>query len=229
MKKYSSKMGIEIPQEHLIERDGTTFIRFGGLLFLVNEMGVYRCETRDVSTSPDEIVYECKGWLIPNDKYLEIMGIDKNSPLMEMFKQPVITHGTTNPQNLRPNMAPHRTVMAETRAIVRNLRVLTGCSLCGEDELDSYQFIPEKVGFKASNGGVATLELTSANDMLDSQVEPRNRKEYIIAIQTLSDKNAGVKAYVASYLDNHNANMLVNLSDPLLKELYNKSLELIAE
>ena len=223
---YITKFG-EIPKEHLITRDGVEFVRFGGLLWLAQQQGVYRCETRDVSTSPDEIVYECKGWLIPNDKYLDIMGIDKDSPLMEMFKQPVITHGTTNPQNLRPNMAPHRTVMAETRAIVRNLRVLTGCSLCGEDELDSYQFIPEKV-MKASNG-TATVELTSAKDLLDSQVEPKNRKEYIIAIQSISEKNSGAQMYVSSYLDAHNANMLVNLSDPLLKELYNKLLELIAE
>ena len=224
---YITKFG-EIPKEHLIVRDGVEFVRLGGLQWLAQQQGVYRCETRDVSTSPDEIVYECKGWLIPNDKYLEVMGIDKNSPLMEMFKQPVITHGTTNPQNLRPNMAPHRTVMAETRAIVRNLRILTGCSLCGEDELDSYQFIPEKV-LKASNGGTSTPELTSATDMLDLQVEPKNRKEYIIAIQTLESKNAGVKAYVDSFLNAHNANMLLNLSDPLLKELYTKALELMAE
>ena len=195
---------------------------------MVNEMGVYRCETRDVSTSPDEIVYECKGWLIPNDKYLEIMGIDKNSPLMEMFKQPVITHGTTNPQNLRPNMTPHRTVMAETRAIVRNLRVLTGCSLCGEDELDSYQFIPEKV-LKAKDGGAVTLELKTATDMLEATYEPKDRREYCEAIKTLASENSGVEMYVKSFMDAHNANLLVNLSDPLLKELYNKSLELMAE
>lgn len=226
MKKYSSKMGIEIPSEHLIERDGTTFIRFGGLLYLVNEMGVYRCETRDVSVDPsNEIVYECKGWLIPNDRYIEVMGIDKTSPLMEMFKQPVITHGTTNPQNLRPNMAPHKTVMAETRAIVRNLRILTGCSLCGEDELDSYQFIPEKV-IKNSKNSCATL--SSAVDMLE-QTEPRNRGEYIVAIDSMGNDNAGVKGYIKSFLDAHNANILQNLSDPLLKELYTKSLELIAE
>ena len=224
---YITKFG-EIPKEHLITRDGVEFVRFGGLLWLAQQQGVYRCETKDVSTSPDEIVYECKGWLIPNDKYLEIMGIDKNSPLMEMFKQPVITHGTTNPQNLRSSMVPHRTVMAETRAIVRNLRVLTGCSLCGEDELDTYQFLPEKV-LKASDGGVVTLELKQATDMLDSQVEPKNRKEYIIAVQTMVDSNPGVKSYVTSFLDNHNANLLVNLSDPLLKELYAKSLELMAE
>jgi hypothetical protein len=223
---YITKFG-EIPKEHLITRDGVEFVRFGGLLWLAQQEGVYRCETKDVSINPDvEIVYECKGWLIPNSKYLEVMGIDKESPLLDMFRQPIITHGTTNPQNLRANMAPHRTVMAETRAIVRNLRILTGCSLCGEDELDTYQFIPEKLILTAKNAGIT---MTSAVDMLDAQAEPKDRKQYIVAIESLKGKNAGVQTYIESFLDGHNANMLVNLSDPLLKELYNKSLELIAE
>jgi hypothetical protein len=222
---YITKFG-EIPKEHLISMGDTEFVRLGGLLWLAQQQGVYRCETRDVSVSPDEIIYECKGWLIPSDKYLEIMGIDKNSPLLDMFKQPVVTHGTTNPDNLKSNMVKFRTVMAETRAIVRNLRILTGCSLCGEDELDSYQFVPEKVIASMNNAGIA---MTSAVDLLDAQPEPKNRKEYIIAIQTLCKKNAGVLEYANSFIDAHNANLLVNLSDPLLKELYTKSLELIAE
>ena len=222
---YITKFG-EIPKEHLITRGDTEFVRFGGLLWLAQQEGVYRCETRDVSASPDEIVYECKGWLIPNNKYLEVMGIDKDSPLLDMFRQPVVTHGTTNPDNLKANMVPFRTVMAETRAIVRNLRILTGCSLCGEDELDSYQFIPENVINTAKNAGIS---LVSAKDMMGASVEPKDRKEYIIAIQTIESKNAGAKEYIKSFLDAHNANMLVNLSDPLLKELYNKTLELISE
>lgn len=223
---YITKFG-EIPKEHLISRGDAEFVRFGGLLWLAQQEGVYRCETVDVSTNPaEEIVYECRGWLIPNNRYLEVMGIDKDSPLIDMFRQPVITHGTTNQNNLKPNMFPFRTVMAETRAIVRNLRILTGCSLCGEDELDSYQFIPEKVIESAKNAGIS---MTSAVDMLDAQQEPKDRKQYIIAIQALEAKNAGVKSYIESFLDTHNANMLINLSDPLLKELYTKSLELIAE
>lgn len=227
MKNYSSKLGIEIPQEHIVERGDVSFIRFGGLLFLVNEMGVYRCETKDVSINPaEEIVYECKGYLIPNTKYLNVMGIDEKSPLLDMFRQPVITHGTTNPQNLKSNMVPFKTVMAETRAIVRNLRIITGCSLCGEDELDTYQFVPEKFIDTAKNAGIC---MTSAVDLLGAQSEPKDRKQYIVAIQALENKNDGVKAYIKSFLDSHDANMLVNLSDPLLKELYNKALELIAE
>lgn len=222
---YITKFG-EIPKEHLVSKGDVEFVKFGGLLWLAQQEGVYRCETKDVSTSPDEIVYECRGWLIPNKNYLEIMGIDENSPLIEMFKQPVVTHGTTNQQNLKANMVPFRTVMAETRAIVRNLRILTGCSLCGEDELDTYQFAPEKVIESAKNAGI---NMSSAVDLLNAQPEPKSRKEYIIAIQTMEGKNAGVKAYIDSFLNAHNANMLVNLSDPLLKELYTKSLELIAE
>ena len=222
---YITKFG-EIPNEHLITLQGVDFVRLSGLLWLAQQEGVYRCETKDVSTSPDEIVYECKGWLIPNNKYFEVMGIDKDSPLIDMFKQPVVTHGTTNPDNLKPNMAKFRTVMAETRAIVRNLRIVTGCALCGEDELDSYQFDSEKVIQSAKNAGIS---MTSAVDLLDAQAEPKNRKEYIVALQTMEQKNAGVKAYIESYLDNHNANMLVNLSDPLLKELYTKCLELMSE
>lgn len=222
---YNTKFG-EIPDEHLITLQGVPFVRLSGLLWLAQQEGVYRCETKDVSTSPDEIVYECKGWLIPNNKYLEVMGIDKDSPLIELFKQPVVTHGTTNPQNLKPNMAKFRTVMAETRAIVRNLRIVTGCALCGEDELDSYQFDSERVIESARNAGVT---MTSAVDMLDVQTEPKNRGEYIKAIETLGKKSKGVTEFVFSYLDAHNACMLSNLSDPLLKELYNKCLELMAE
>lgn len=225
---YNTKFG-EIPKEHLITRDGTEFVRFGGLLWLAQQQGVYRCETKDVSTDPaNEIVYECKGWLIPNNNYFKVMDIDPNSPLLEMFRQPVITHGTTNAQNLRSNMFPHRTVMAETRAIVRNLRVLTGCSLCGEDELDSYQFVPENVIQSAKNAGIS---MTSAVDLLNAEVQvaPKDRKDYIVAIEALKKKNAGISAYIESFLNAHNANMLVNLSDPLLKELYNMCLDISKE
>ena len=222
---YVTKFG-EIPKEHLINRDGTEFVRFGGLLWLAQQQGVYRCETRDVSIDPqNEIIYECKGWLIPNENYFKVMGIDPNSPLADMFRQPVITHGTTNPQNLRANMAPHRTVMAETRAIVRNLRILTGCSLCGEDELDTFQFVPEKViEMQKMAGGIV-----SANDMLDAPAEPKTRAEFIKAIEYMGSKSAGVKSFIQSTLDQYDANILQNFSDPMLKQLYDGCLEMMAE
>ena len=94
-------------------------------MYLANTMGKPIITTKNISQKADEVVFECSGYLIPNKETLDKMGMDVSSPLIDMWKMPTVTHGTANAQNLNKNMMPHATVMAETRAIVRCLRILT--------------------------------------------------------------------------------------------------------
>lgn len=222
---YITKWG-EIPSEYLVSKEGTEFVKFGGLLWLAQQQGVYKCKTRDISTSPDEIVFECEGYLIPNRKYLEEMNIDPDSPLMSMFSIPVITHGTTNASNTSSLMGKFRYVLAETRAIVRNLRIVTGCSLCGEDELDTFNAV-EAVKTLKKNG----VTISSAKSLLDNakKTEPANRAEFITSINSLVSDSKAVAEYCKKFLNDHDANLLVNLSEDLLRELYNNCVQLLME
>lgn len=219
----------DIPPEYVVNIDNGQFIRFGGLLYLANQMGVFKCITKDVS-NPDaidgEITYQCEGYLIPSDKYLEQKGIGKDSPFIEMFKLPTITHGTTNPDNLKTRMVPFKTVMAETRAIARCLRILTECPLCSVEELGNYEFSAEEAISVAKSSGI---ELKSAQEMLNEpQHEPKTRSQFIDAISKLK-KKPGVTEIINSYLGDHSAMIIQNLSDSCLQELYNLIIQFLAE
>lgn len=216
----------DIPPEYIYSKGNNTLVKLGGLLYLASKMGTFRCTTRDVSSSDDEIIYECEGYIIPSMEYLASKGISADYPLLDMYRLPVIAHGTTNRQNLAPNMVQFRVVMAETRAIARCLRILTECPLCSVEEMNGYTFSEEDILDLAKNPSVC---IQSAKDMLGSaRVEPKTRMELINAIQAMYTKN-GVKEFVTSYLKSHNANVILNLSDALLKELYNDIVQMVAE
>lgn len=210
----------DIPPEFVVILKGNTFIRLGGLLYLASKMGVFKCETKNVSKSPDEIVFECKGWIIPSEGFLKEKGISLDSPLIDMFKQPVVAHGTTNQFNMNRNMSQFGYVMAETRSISRCLRILTECPYCSEEEIESYSFSSDEVIKNAKS-----CSIKSASSMLNKPPsEPTTREQLIRAITDFdipANKKSDMKEYIKAFLDSHNANILPNLSDSLLKELYN--------
>lgn len=217
----------DIPPEYVLDLNGSTFIRLGGLLYLIAQQGVFKCVTKDVSLpDSDEIIYQCEGYLIPSDDYLAQKGISKDSPLIEMFKIPTVTHGTSNPDNLKSRMVPFRTVMAETRAVARCLRILTECPLCSVEELGNYEFSAEQAIASAKSAGI---QLKSAQEMLNEpQSEPKTRPQFIEAINQLK-KKAGVPDIVKGYLTEHSAMIPQNLSDDKLHELYNTIIQFLAE
>lgn len=216
-----------IPPEYVLDIQGAKFIRLSGLLYLASQQGVFKCETKDVSNpDTDEITYECKGYLIPSDTYLASKGISFENPLIDMFRQPTITHGTTNPDNLKSKMVPFRSVMAETRAIARCLRIITECPYCSVEELGNYNFSAEDAIATAKSAGI---ELKSASDMLDEpQHEPQTRAQFIDSITKLKTKE-GVNRLIKAYLNENNAMVLNNLNDAKLRELYNNIIQFLAE
>ena len=225
--KSESKFGFkDIPPEYLYTKGDNTLVKLGGLLYLASKMGTFRCVTRNVSTSDDEIVYESEGYIIPSMEYLASKGISTDYPLIDMYRMPVIAHGTTNARNLASNMVQFRVVMAETRAIARCLRVLTECPLCSVEEMNGYTFSEDDILDMAKTTNVC---IQSAQDVMkSSRVEPKTRIELINAIQSMYNRE-GVKEYASSYFKSHNANVILNLSDALLKDLYNNIIQMVAE
>ena len=71
--------------------------------------------------------------------------------------------------------------------------------------------------------------IQSAQDVMkSSRVEPKTRIELINAIQSMYNRE-GVREYASSYFKSHNANVILNLSDALLKDLYNNIIQMVAE
>lgn len=222
--KYVMK---EVPPEYLIELGkGQKAIRMAGLQFMCEQLGVLKAETKQVQSVPGEICFECRAWIAYYDHVLEGMGFSKDSPMMEILQKPVVMHGTTNSENLKDNMVRFAYVMAETRSLVRAMRILTGCPYVASDELDSVKFNPDEAIETAKNLGI---EFRSASDLMKMKSkEPTTRPELLEVIKGLQTKK-GVKEYTSAYLNEHNANVLLNLQDPQLKELYNDLIQFLAE
>lgn len=227
--KASSKLK-DIPPEFVIHLDGTPFIKLGGLLYLASQMGVFKCETKDISTHDREIIFECRGWIIPSKEYLESKGISDDSPLIEMFMKPVVAHGTTNQFNLATHMNKFSYVMAETRSVARCLRILTECPYCSEEELEAFKYDTQEVIKIANEAGG---RITSASDLLKKKpVEPNTRKDLIRAITDFEmppEKKDDMKAHIKGFFDSHGANVMENLSNVLLKDLYNSLVQMAVE
>ena len=181
-----------IPEEFVVEstKGGQTqyYPKYGGLLYLANTMGRPILKTRIIDSKvPNEICAECEAYLIPNDATLEKLGItNADSPFIEMFKMPIVAHGTVNQGNTKSAMMAHATVLAETRAKARALRDLTGCSYTSFEEMSESSLTGDPLS--------AEFTVSSASDMLKAekgnstafQRTEYNREEYIKELATVA-------------------------------------------
>lgn len=186
------KVLTNIPEEFVVESNvgGVVqyFPKYGGLLYLANTMGRPVLKTRIInSTVPNEICAECEAYLIPNEETLTKLGIgsDYSSPFIDMFKIPIIAHGTVNAGNTKPKMMAHATVLAETRAKARALRDLTGCSYTSFEEMQESTLTGDSMS--------PDYTVASAADMLKSEKNPDSfrrteysREEYIKELATVA-------------------------------------------
>ena len=173
-----------IPEEFVVEsnKGGQVqyFPKYGGLLYLANTMGRPILKTRIIDSKvPNEICAECEAYLIPNEVTLNKLGITSDSsPFIEMFRMPIIAHGTVNQGNTKSAMMPHATVLAETRAKARALRDLTGCSYTSFEEMSESSLTGDPLSSDFSVASASDMLKKEKNDNLFNRTE-FNREEYI--------------------------------------------------
>ena len=180
------KVLTNIPEEFVVEsnRGGQIqyFPKYGGLLYLANTMGrpILRTKIIDSKTA-GEICAECEAYLIPNEETLEGLGITRSDdPFLDMFRIPIIAHGTSNNGNTKSAMLAHATVLAETRAKARALRDLTGCSYTSFEEMQESSITgdPLTSDFKVASAADMLKEEDGSHSSAFSKTE-YNREEYI--------------------------------------------------
>ena len=178
-----------IPEEFVVEskyKDGTIqyFPKYGGLLYLANTMGrpILRTKIIDSKTA-GEICAECEAYLIPNEETLEGLGITRSDdPFLDMFRIPIIAHGTSNNGNTKSAMLAHATVLAETRAKARALRDLTGCSYTSFEEMQESSLTGDPL--------TPDFKVASAADMLKEETGSKNSSAFS---KTEYDREAYIK------------------------------------
>lgn len=236
----------EIPQEYILDMPffdkkqqkqvSQKFIRFGGLLYLADQIGIYRVQTTCIGWKPNEIRYEAKIVMCPSDEYLEYKGITKDNPCLSLLMEPTVMHATATHENTSAMMHKFLEALAETRAVARALRIVTGCPFTAVDELDKRDL---KRMAEEADISVESLEdmiekeqlqtVQSQNKSVDpffgKPVLPDNvvgRPNLIKAIKDAVRTNKGANEFVKTYLDNHNAMIVENLTNDNLKEVWEK-------
>lgn len=126
----------DIPPEYVLTLGKQRFVRFAGLQYLMDRLGVYKVQTNCIYSKEKEVLYEAKVWLVPSKQYLSERGIELDSPFVSILLEPTVMHATVNVDNTSANMLKFRDCLAETRAIARAFRLVTGCPYTGLDELD---------------------------------------------------------------------------------------------
>jgi len=48
-----------VPSEFVVTSKNQDFIKLGGLLYLVDKMGIFRCTFETVKNTPEEVITEC--------------------------------------------------------------------------------------------------------------------------------------------------------------------------
>jgi hypothetical protein len=139
-------------------------VRFAGLQYLMDRIGVYKVQTTCIYSKEKEVLYEAKVWVVPSEQYLAEKGVNIDSPFMPVLLEPTVMHATVNSDNTSANMLKFRDCLAETRAIARAFRIVTGCPYTGLDEIDKRDIhrISEQEGIS-----VETLE-----DMIAKESAP---------------------------------------------------------
>lgn len=236
----------EIPQEYILDMPffdkkqqkqvSQKFIRFGGLLYLADQIGMYRVQTSCIGWKPNEIRYEAKVVMCPSDEYLQYKGISKDNPCVSLLLEPTIMHATATHENTSAMMHKFLEALAETRAVARALRLVTGCPFTAVDELDKRDL--KRMAEEAD------ISVESLEDMIEKEqmqtiatqgkttdpffgkpAVPANvtgRPNLIKAIKDGMRTNKGANEFVKTYLDNHNAMIIENLSDDALGEVWTK-------
>ena len=213
-----------IPEEFVVESTlggvKQYFPKYGGLLYLANTMGRPVLKTRIIdSKTPGEICAECEAYLIPNEETLKKLGISNlSSPFIDMFKIPVIAHGTVNEKNTRPNMFPHATVLAETRSMVRALRVLTGCSYTAFEEMSESSITGDPLSSNFSVSSAADMFKDEKKDNLFNRTE-FNREEYIKELAVVAQTQP-FKAILDKVNKEYKVAGFTGLSDEGIKRAY---------
>lgn len=213
-----------IPEEFVVESTmggvKQYFPKYGGLLYLANTMGRPILKTRIIdSKTPGEICAECEAYLIPNEETLGKLGItNASSPFIDMFKIPVIAHGTVNEKNTRPNMFPHATVLAETRSMVRALRVLTGCSYTSFEEMSESSMTGDPLTPNFSVSSAADMLNNEKKDNLFNRTE-FNREEYIKELAVVAQTQP-FKAILDKVNKEYKVAGFTGLSDEGIKRAY---------
>lgn len=208
----------EIPDSFIVwlgEGDRSQpLIKLGGLMYLANLMGKPILQTKNISKTDGERIYECVGYLIPNNDTLSNLGINPenlNDPRLSLLLgQPTIAHGTTNGDNLKGNMFKYAEVMAETRAIVRCLRLLTGCSYTAVEEMD-------KADLKDSIVTTNAADLYTKEKMGNAKDRETMTKELMVVMNEVP-----YSSIIARYYKENKTTSLSGLSNEVLAELYGK-------
>ena len=203
-------------------------IRFGGLQYLMDLKGEYRVQTQTTRATSDEIRYEAKVFVIPSDAYLAEKGISKDNPCLSLLLEPVIMHAVASKDNTSAMLHKFLDSLGETRAIARAFRIASGCPYTAVDELDRNDL---KKMAAESDISVESLEDMINKEQLETikktvPVGAMTRSDMIIHIKNAMKRNKGVNELVKSFLDDHNAMIVENLSDADIKDLHDKSVKL---
>jgi len=108
----------------IINRQGSEFITFKGLLWMAHQQGLTSLISTPVREDYETFFFvfraEAKGIKKIGDKFVEVSFADE---------------GDASMKNVGKMILPHMRRMASTRAMVRALRIYTGCGMTAFEEL----------------------------------------------------------------------------------------------
>tara|TARA_R100000664_G_scaffold12037_1_gene19390 strand:+ start:14165 stop:14590 length:426 start_codon:yes stop_codon:yes gene_type:complete len=121
---YDQKINYVRDQGWIIDRQGKEFITFKGLLWLAHQDGLVSITSHPVKENWEE-------------RYFIFRAVVKGKKLIHNQLTDVTfeDEGDACPQNTGRMIHPHLRRMASTRAMVRALRIYTGCGLTAYEEI----------------------------------------------------------------------------------------------
>ena len=137
-------------------------------------------------------------------------------------------HAVASKDNTSAMMHKFLDSLGETRAVARAFRIASGCPYTAVDELDRNDL---KKMAAESDISVESLEDMINKEQLETikktvPVGAMTRSDMIIHIKNSMKRNKGVNELVKTFLDDHNAMIVENLSDADIKDLHDKSVKL---
>ena len=113
--KEKTTLKSKIDKKYIINLQGKEYITHEGLLMMAHSKGLVSIETEIVQNNPEMYIFKATA---KDDKGRIFNGF-----------------GDANKTNVNSMIAKHMLRMAETRAINRSLRLLTGIGMCSADEM----------------------------------------------------------------------------------------------